>query len=61
MNQEENYKNLEKVMQEWVNPKNFTSGGVLFNKNTVEHVNLVFLRSINSSVSHKNNIFVVAS
>lgn len=61
MNEVQNYKNLEKVMQEWANPKNFTSGGVLFNKNTVEHVNFQFLKSINSSVLDKNNIFVAAS
>lgn len=60
MNEVQNYKNLEKVMHEWANPKNFASGGVLYNKNTVEHVNFQFLRSINSSVSDKNNIFVAA-
>lgn len=59
MIQEENYKNLEKVMQEWANPKNFTSGGAFFNKNTVEHINFQFLKNINSSVLDKNNIFVV--
>lgn len=60
MNEVQNYKNLEKVMQEWANPKKFTSGGALFNKNTVEHVNFQFLKSINSSVLDKNNIFVAA-
>jgi hypothetical protein len=60
MNNEENYKNLEKVMHEWVNPKTFSSGGLFYSKNTVEHVNFQFLRSINSSVLDKNNIFVAA-
>lgn len=56
MNNEENYQELQKVMHEWVNPKTFATKALLYNKNTVEHVDHTYLKSINLSISDKNNV-----
>lgn len=59
MNEEENYKILEKVMQDWANTKNFSSKGLFFQKNTVEHVNLLHLKTLNMKIDDKDNVFLV--
>ena len=59
MGNEENYKNLEEVIRNWVNPNGFHKNGLLFNKNTCEPLNFMHMKREKLSVLDPENIFLL--
>ncbi len=59
MGNEENYKNLENVMQKWANPDGFHKKGLFFNKNTCEALDFSLLKQQNIKISDADNIFLL--
>jgi hypothetical protein len=61
MGNEENYKDLENVIKNWVNPDGFYKKGLFYQKNTCEPLNHSFLKREQVEICHPDNIFLLTS
>jgi hypothetical protein len=61
MGNEENYKDLENVIKNWVNPDGFHKKGLFYQKNTCEPLNHSFLKREQVEICHPDNIFLLTT